>query len=170
MNDVSEVFSDEAELYNRKVSECKKRLKELGFVRIGSGMGRIVWAKEGTDYVLKLPIDYPARHQNSDERENYENQTENRDRLAACRTLSMNGIDVLMMERVIPFSEPDKETGFESMVPAWAENIDCRQVGKSVVDGRICAFDYAGELSGDVFGEKSKIDEMKHDEIVEQAL
>jgi len=170
MNDLSDVFSEKAERYNEKVLSCKKTIKDAGFVRIGSGMGRSVWAKPGSDYVLKVPIDYPARSQNPQERKNYEDQTRNRKRLAACRTLTIEGIEVLMMERVIPFSEPDKQTGFEPMIPDWAEHIDCRQVGKSVVDGRICAFDYAEEKPGDVFGIENRISQKNHEEIVSQSL
>lgn len=128
---------------------------------IGKGSYRVVFNTRGDDYVVKVPLNSEGE---SDNQKEYELFRQNKlSHFAKCNLVSVNGIDVLMMERlydVMRLASHITPHVFdqESLDPGWIRKIDAAQVGVSR-DGRVKAYDFSRGTFGDQVHDKDKDDD-----------
>jgi hypothetical protein len=128
--------------YNLLKKEYADKIKivmnDKGYKFIGEGRDRIVYKKEKSNYVVKVPIGEHGITANQNEADNYKRELKlikpSKDCLyAKCRLVKSY---LLVMEYVEPISYKHER------FPDWGDFIDCGQVGITK-DDRVVAYDYA---------------------------
>ena len=119
---------------------------DAGYKFIGCGCYRAVF-ELGDHDVLKVPLTPRGVEANEREAEVFklggfplENDEVIEVKLAPCRLMDINGIEVLVMTRVRPVNEIRTQAGVQDVLPDWVALIDDEQVGY-LPDGTLVAYD-----------------------------
>ena len=142
MDEYSTIIEDDTDLrsihrHNEKYLMLGYRLLKKYGSKTHTGSTRKVFFSKR--HVIKMPLDSYSEHFNVNEYHLYKSGY-NKDKYARCRLIKINGINVLVMEKLIIDTEIDYH-----LLPDWCNYLfDGRQVGYDK-KGNIKIFDYAME-------------------------
>lgn len=116
-------------------------VKQKNLTFLGEGSSRRVYLTKSGKYVIKFPIDELGFDENQKEaKEREENKSFEKNCLANCRLITLNGRQCLVMEFVKRWTLPS------NLLPGWAYQVDSFQVGFTN-RGKLVAYDYGFHLA-----------------------